>query len=76
MEVKNENQILEKLKKISNLIPDEVRSHIADYVATKLTINRRDYIENLNMVELKKSCSAFEKVSLIFDESNVFNLKA
>ena len=76
MELKNEMQILEKLKKISYLIPDEIRSYIADYVATKLTINRREYIESLKMEELKRNCSAFEKVELIFDDSNVYNLKA
>ena len=76
MEINNEKQITDKLKKISSLIPDEMRSMIAEYMATKITINRRQYIEDLNICELKQQYTSFDKVALIFDDSNVFNLRA
>jgi len=53
MEIANENAITDKLKKISMLVPDEMRGIISDYVAVKITIMRRAYIENLKMETLK-----------------------
>jgi hypothetical protein len=76
MEAYNEKQIQDKLKKISSLVPDDMRGIIADYVASKLTINRRGYIQNLSRDELKYQCNAFEKIELLFDDSNVYNLRA
>ena len=53
MEIANEHAITDKLKKISMLVPDEMRGIISEYVADKLTIKRRAYIENLKMDTLK-----------------------
>ena len=49
MEIANEHVITEKLKKISMLVPDEMRGLISEYVASKITIKRRAYIETLKM---------------------------
>ena len=53
MEIANEFAITDKLKKISMLVPDEMRGIISDYVAVKITIMRRAYIENLKMETLE-----------------------
>ena len=76
MEIANEHVITDKLKKISMLVPDEMRGLISEYVASKITIKRRAYIETLKMEILKYQCTAFDKISLIFDDSNVYNLRA
>lgn len=76
MELAEEKQIIDKLKKISLLVPDDSRSIISEYVASKLTIKRRAYIQDLKMEELKYQCSCFEKVALLFDDTNVYNLRA
>jgi hypothetical protein len=53
MEWHEEKNITEKLKKISALVPDESRTFISESVASKLTIKRRNFIQNLKMDELK-----------------------
>ena len=53
MELAEEKQITDKLKKISLLVPDESRSIISEYVASKLTLKRRKFIQELKMDELK-----------------------
>jgi len=58
------------------LVPDDSRGIISEYVASKLTIKRRNYIQDLSMEELKYQCSNFEKISLLFDDSNIYNLRA
>lgn len=53
MEWKEEKNITDKLKKISALVPDESRTIISESVASKLTIKRRQFIQDLKMDELK-----------------------
>ena len=53
MELAEEKQITDKLKKISLLVPDDSRSIISEYVASKLTIKRRIYIQELKMEVFK-----------------------
>ena len=53
MEWQEEKNITEKLKKISALVPDESRTVISESVASKLTIKRRQFIQDLKMDELK-----------------------
>lgn len=49
IELKNENDIKKRLQKVSQLIRDDQKNLISKYVAAKLTINRRSYIEQLNI---------------------------
>ena len=76
MEIAEEKQITDKLKKISLLVPDDSRSIISEYVASKLTIKRRQYIQALKMDAFKYQCTNFQKIGLLFDDANVYNLRA
>lgn len=72
LELKNEKEIKKKFHKISLLIRDDQRSLIAQYIATKLTIKRRTYLTKLTMQEVKTTVPQFQKLSLLFEDSNVF----
>lgn len=76
MEFRNEQVIKEKLTKMSLLIRDDMKNLIAKYIASKLVIKRRTFLTGLTMDHIKQSISSFEKIKLIFDDSNVHVLKA
>jgi hypothetical protein len=76
MEYANERVIKEKLSKISLLIRDDMKNLIAKYIASKLVIKRRTYLTALTMDHIKQTTACFDKIKLIFDDSNVHVLKA
>ena len=76
MEYANECVIKDKLSKISLLIRDDMKNLIAKYIASKLVIKRRTFLTNLNLDDIKQTTSNYEKLKLIFDDSNVHVLKA
>lgn len=76
MEYANERVIKEKLSKISLLIRDDMKNLIAKYIASKLVIKRRTYLTRLTMDQIKQTTSCYDKMKLIFDDSNVHVLKA
>ena len=49
---------------------------IAKYIASKLTIKRRSYLTSITLDEIKFSLSNFEKLKLLFDDDNIYKLKA
>ena len=76
MEYANERVIKEKLSKISLLIRDDMKNLIAKYIASKLVIKRRTYLTRLTMDQIRQTTSCYDKIKLIFDDSNVHVLKA
>ena len=76
MEIHNEKDIKVKLQRINQMIRDDQKNLIAKYIAAKLTIKRRTYIGNLTQNDIKASVNNFEKLSLLFDDQNVYKLKA
>ena len=63
LEWKNEKKIKEKLQKISQLIRDDQKNLIANYIASKLTIKRRTYISSLTREEINMNISSSEKLA-------------
>ena len=76
MEYKNELVIKEKLSKISVMIRDDMKNLVAKYIASKLVIKRRSYLTNLTSEDIQCSVTSYEKIKLIFDDSNIHILKA
>ena len=76
MEYANECVIKDKLSKISLLIRDDMKNLIAKYIASKLVIKRRTYLTSLTIDHIKQTTSCYDKLKLIFDDTNVHVLKA
>jgi hypothetical protein len=76
LEFKNERDIKAKLLKINHLIRDDKKNLIAKYIAAKITIKRRNYIAGLTEQEIRSSVNSFEKLTVLFDDKNVYKLKA
>ena len=76
LEYRNELAIKEKLQKISGLVRDDMKNLVAKYIASKLVIKRRTYLTQLTLEEIKCSVTDFEKLRLIFEDTNVHMLKA
>lgn len=62
LELKNERDIINKLRKINQLIRDDQKNLVAKYVASKLTIKRRTYISSLTDNEIQRSVTNYEKL--------------
>lgn len=58
------------------LIRDDMKNLIAKYIASKLVIKRRTFLTGLTRDQIKQSISSYEKIKLIFDDSNIHVLKA
>jgi uncharacterized membrane protein YgaE (UPF0421/DUF939 family) len=74
--LKNEREIKAKFQKINQLIRDDQKNLIAKFIACKLTIERRNYISGLTDQEIKRSVNNYEKLTMLFDDKNVYKLKA
>jgi hypothetical protein len=49
---------------------------VAKYIASKLTIKRRSYLAALSLNEIKIQVTDYEKLCILFDDQNVYKLKA
>lgn len=53
-----------------------MKNLIAKYIASKLVIKRRTYLTGLTLDQIKQTTTCFDKMKLIFDDTNVHVLKA
>lgn len=74
--VKPDFNFQEHLHSLSDLIGENQKTLIAQYISSKLTIRRRTYLTNLTMTQIQESVPQHTKLKLLFEDSNVFKLKA
>ena len=76
LKAKNEKDIKDRYKTISSLIPDHSKNEIAQYIAQKIMIRRRDMITKLTMDDIKAEVSSIEKITMLFGDQSPFQFKA
>jgi len=76
IEWKNEKEIQSKLNKISQLVRDDQKNQVSEYIASKLVVKRRTYLGNLKPSDIDAAVTNTEKLKLLFDDSNIYKLRA
>lgn len=76
IEWKNEKEIQGRLKKISQLVRDDQKNLVSEYISSKLLVKRRTYLANLTRSDIEAAVTNVEKLTLLFDDSNVYKVRA
>lgn len=76
IEWKNENEIQSRLNKISQLVRDDQKNQISEYISSKLVVKRRTYISKLTRTDIETAVTNTDKMKMLFDDNNVYKLRA
>ena len=52
------------------MIPNEQQNLIAKYIASKIMIERRNFISQISRKDIEKSVNSIDKMELLFDDTN------